>query len=438
MKYVIPKKIKFIPIKYSLFYLCGTFFIVLTSDFAKNINNISEEFLFLFIAFSLFYLGYWMGVSTKKKLFYSDEIITYKFSYAKKIIFIGSIYMIVWGVNQISDFGGSSVSDVLFNIMNPGASYKSKFDIYDIRAETAAVNNITQVLLLFGYIYAVFVITFIYYWRYLGLLSKLFAMFAIFVYILSFLYIGTQKGIGDVLLFFLVGMSILICSDRNFDKDLIKKIKFYTYLILAFVFIYMGVNQSSRADEFGLSESFMFGDVSQSWVANLFGANFALGFFNILGYPSHGYAGLAHNLNQDFVFSNGAGFSQAFESYRFQFFGGSSNFLLTYPARTELATGWPAGMYWATAFPWLASDLTFVGTAFFMFLIGFIFARAWIACITKQDILYFAIFGQLAIFIGYLPANNQVLMSRQGFWIVISILAIWILRILSKRSKGNC
>jgi hypothetical protein len=119
---------------------------------------------------------------------------------------------------------------------------------------------------------------------------------------------------------------------------------------------------------------------------------------------------------------------QAFESYRYQYFGGESNLLLTYPYRTEAVTGWPAGMYWSTAFPWIASDLTFFGVFPFMFLIGMLFARTWVRCLKTLDIISLAILGQILIFIAFLPANNQVLMSRQGFLSVVTLTIIVVLR----------
>jgi hypothetical protein len=106
---------------------------------------------------------------------------------------------------------------------------------------------------------------------------------------------------------------------------------------------------------------------------------------------------------------------------------------MTYPFRTEVATGWPAGMYWATAFPWFASDLTFPGTIIFMFIIGFIFARTWIRAISQKDILAYALLGQIFIMMFYLPANNQVFMQRQGFLIILSIIILAIFREFRKK-----
>lgn len=425
----IPYKTKMLPIKLSLIYLFGTYAIFLTSSLASQVNSIYLESIFVISAFILFYFGYWFGVNTKKDICFNDIVSLKKLRYAKRIIMLGSIYFFVWGVNQISDFGGAST--LIYNITHPGEAYSQKFDVYAMRESTGAVNHITQVLLLLSYIYSVFIIALIFYWGRLSLIVKFLAIFSILVYVISFVFIGTQKGIGDVILFAIAGVAIWMGAKPNLDKRIKKRIWVSVSVIMLVVIGYMSVVQSSRADQFGQTDSLLFGDVSKTWLAELTDPQTALGIYTIISYPTHGYAGLAHNLDQDFVFSNGAGISPALDSYLLQYVG-SSSFPQTYPARTEVATGWPAGMYWATAFPWFASDLSFPGTVALMFFVGFLFARAWISSISKHDILSFAIFGQLTMFVLFLPANNQVLMNRQGLWVVISIVFIQLLRLLKR------
>src|SRR5690606_18136124 len=146
----------------------------------------------------------------------------------------------------------------------------------------------------------------------------------------------------------------------------------------------MVANQASRASEFNKTGSIIVDDVSDTTLAHIVGEPWAYGIYALLAYPSHGYAGLSLDLQQEFVFARGAGLSPAFESYRRQYLGGDDNTWLTYPVRTEIATGWPADLVWSTAFPWFASDVTFPGTIALMVLIGFVFARVWINCIISR------------------------------------------------------
>lgn len=434
MDALIPKSTKMLPMKFSQLYLWGTFLIFLSSNFIDQIDNLFLLTVFVLSAYSLFYFGYLFGVNAKgRSLYYSRGSIPGRLRMVNVIVMTGSVYFIVWGVNQINDFGGGSISDVLMNVLSPGASYKAKFDVYEYRLSTGAVNGVTRVLILLSFIYAIFIPVLVFYWRVIGFRLRIFAVISIFIYLVSFLYIGTQKGIGDVLLFLVTGIAILVGSGSEYISRAAKKKMLLIFMSCAgLALFYMAVNQSSRGIEFGISESKMFGDISKTWLAHAVGEQMAYGIYTIISYPSHGYAGLSYNLNQEFVFSYGAGFSQAFESYRLQYLGGNENFYLTYPARTEDATGWPWGMYWATVFPWFASDLTFFGAAILMFFIGYLFARVWLSCISKKDLLSFAALGQLIIFVLFIPANNQVLMGRQGLWVVISIICIWLFRGLNR------
>ena len=187
-----------------------------------------------------------------------------------------------------------------------------------------------------------------------------------------------------------------------------------------------------RAEEFGITESAIVGDVSDTVIARAFGTDAAYGIYTVLAYPSHGYLGLGYSMSVPFEFSRGAGLSQAYESYRSQYFGGAEFRYLTYPERSEQVTGWPAGMFWSTIFPWLASDLTFYLIPLFMAAIGALFARLWLSCLYGANALSLAAFGQIIVFVAFIPANNQVLMQRQGLLVVLWLLSLGLLQLLTK------
>ncbi len=279
-------------------------------------------------------------------------------------------------------------------------------------------------------------------WSKVSLLIKLMILAAIAVFQVSFLFIGTMKGIGDTFLFAVAGGAILIAKARlnaAFDgismrsSSSARYLKLFVVLFASAIFVYMVDNQIKRAAEFGIVYSRIVGDVSRTFINYLFGSDVAFGIYSVLAYPTHGYFGLSRSLAQPFEFAYGAGLSPAMESYRFQFLGGDNHMLLTFPYRAEIATGWPAGQFWSTAFPWLASDMSFLLVPVFMFLMGLLFARVWITCLQRDSLLAMVALGQIMIFVAYLPANNQVLMQRQGFWIVVTLLALWFAGLFRKK-----
>lgn len=432
----------FAPIRYSLCYLFGTYFLFSIGSLSEGVDNYWILTIFVILAYVSFYFGYLFGVKTACNRYSTiDDPSEKRIYYAKIIVIMGAVYLLVWGVNQMIDFGAQSVSQVIDRISNPGAAYAAKFDVYEARLAEQRVNSITQILIFLSLLFSLSVPLFAAYWEYISSRAKILFLLGLIVYLLSFMYIGTQKGLGDIAILSLAGWGVVRVRNayRYNIKFSLRSVMFLSALVFAAI-LYMIINQGSRVIEFGLESTLMTDgiDIPNTIVAKIFGQEFANGFYIIIGYPTHGYIGLAKNLNLDFVFSYGAGLSQAFESYRLQYFGGEENIMLTYPYRTEALTGWPAGLYWSTAFPWLASDLTFVGVLPFMYLVGFLLARTWINCLRTMDFISICILGQLFIFIVFLPANNQVLMGRQGFLTVVGILLlISVIKIFKTSGRAN-
>lgn len=428
------------PGRYSLMYLAGTFLIFLLSNLVGEVENMIALCVFVGLAYGGFYLGFRTGALSSRLPATATRIEHFGATrWQLWLVVLGSLYFLFWAGNQLYEFGGTSPGEIIRGILSPGASYKAKFEIYELRLDTNRVSRLLQVLVLLSILYAINIPLAITSWPRLSLPLRGLFLLSVLVYVASFLFIGTMKGVGDVFLFALAGMGVLLAKQavqgRRFITD--TQARVLLAVLAVAVFAYMANNQVARAEEFGITESRIVGDVSNTLLAKIFGHNVAYGVYTVLAYPSHGYLGLSYSLQQPFEFSYGAGFSQALESYRFQVFGGEDLRYLTYPYRAETATGWPAGMYWSTIFPWLASDMTFFLVPVFMALLGFIFARVWIACIFRRSVLALAAFGQFVIFVAFIPANNQVLMQRQGLWVVLTLLALWVFNRLGSRTAGR-
>lgn len=429
----------YMPIRYVMPYLFLTYLIFCISDLSASVENIWLLTGFVSMAYISLFVGYVFGVEyASQRLVWITEIESKRLRNVNFLLIVGCVYLVVWGINQLVNFGAEDVSSVIRSLNDPGAAYAAKFDIYTDFESTQKVSRIGQVLVLLGVVFVMVMPAMSAYWRHLSSKLKMFCIFSVVIYAVSFLYIGTQKGLGD--LFLLLFSGWIVVRVRHADMNVSgRKIKNYLLLIFLIIvgLVSLSFIQSSRAIQFGLTSTMMVNNISDNWLANIFGESFALGFYSIIGYPAHGYLGLSHNLSIDFIFSYGAGLFQAFESYRFQYLGGENNLLLTYPYRTELTTGWPAGMYWSTAFPWIASDLTFIGVFPLMFLVGMLFARIWINCLRKMDVVSLAILGQIFVFVAFLPANNQVFISRQGLLSVTVLILIVVFRKLSHISRRS-
>jgi hypothetical protein len=195
----------------------------------------------------------------------------------------------------------------------------------------------------------------------------------------------------------------------------------------------MANNQGDRLQGLSIEGQF----VPDPFVTSLFGEKFSRGLAATSYYPTNGYIGLSKNLGVPFEWAGGLGGAPALASYKTQYFGGTDPMDHSYPARTEAATGWPAGLLWATVYPWLASDLTFPGAALFMSVAGWFMARVWLGARVEGDPLSLILFCQMALFIAYVPANNQLMTSRYTAVGLFTLLGFYMVRTLAGRTGSQ-
>ena len=185
---------------------------------------------------------------------------------------------------------------------------------------------------------------------------------------------------------------------------------------------YMAYNQGSRISDTTLAKQFEPNPIVQKFASE----EFARGVTVLAFYPTHGYQGLAYNLETPFEWTGGRGASRAFDSYVSQYGLADGVSDRTYPARTERRTGWPAGMYWATIYPWLASDLGFLGAALFMAVVGWWMARWWVEAAAHRSKIAMLLFAQALGLVAYVPANNQLGLSRPNLIAFATLVVIYL------------
>ncbi|WIY82996.1 hypothetical protein [Propionimicrobium sp. PCR01-08-3] len=161
-----------------------------------------------------------------------------------------------------------------------------------------------------------------------------------------------------------------------------------------------------------------------------FGETIRSGAKGLLFYVSHGYEGLAHCLDLPFEPTGGRtlfyGFSTTLST-------DSSWFAHSYLGRSEEAFGWSALQVWSTAFPWIASDLTFWSVPVLMLFVGVLSKKLWSEGVRFDNPFALLALGQIMIFAAYIPANNQLFHT---FGNSVGVLAIFIMYTVSVR-KGR-
>lgn len=408
-------------------WLLGTYGAFLLIGQPSLVADLWALSVYVLCAAGALWLGYWLSARRYVNESVAPPETTEKLRSLIRLTRASAIYLGLYGLSMLAAYGATGPSDIVTAVLNPGSAYLSKFNVYQQQqAETS--NTVVQIITLASVLYVPVVPLAVIYWKRLYVAVKVMVLVGVGAYVAYYLFIGTTKGLGDLVVFALVGF--MVRAVRRPSEGGVRITRRMLLPVLAVGLAFGGYMTYTQADRLtsvgGLSGKF----APNPAVEAVLGTNLARGLTVVGFYPTHGYLGLSYNLDTPFEWSEMRGGSRAIDSYLAQYGFGDSMADTTYPARTEIRTGWPQGMYWATAYPWLASDLTFPGVVALMFILGWWWCRLWVEAVYKRSVVALLLFAQLMLFIAYIPANNQIGISRPatiGFvtTTLIYIVAKW-------------
>lgn len=240
---------------------------------------------------------------------------------------------------------------------------------------------------------------------------------------------GTQKVLGDILIFFMVASFINMLSWNRIKR--IKVMAFCIFICCIVVFIF-AIIQNQRYGAIGVtaqnyesrSDGSTYYDLDNI-VFKIFGLTLGFGIGSVLSYVSGGYYGLSLALKLPFVWTYGLG-SSYFISLVCEKILGISIYNKTYLGRLE-AFGRDGLASWNTIFPWLASDFTFFGTLLLFVIVGYFLTTVWFEVVRYKNPVSIVMFATLCMGFFYLPANNQLFHGIDSFIATVLTLLFWIL-----------
>lgn len=404
--------------KFVVGYIWVTYILFLISPISYiNITNTKISYLnvtiFLMLASVSFFLGC-KSIPIIKQNLSKNIYPTYPFFNAILYIsFIISILMVIDGILQPN-----------FNLSRSlGEIYRS--NVSD--KQELSVSRIGQIYILFSPIIALTTAVGFYNLpKFTRNIKFLFITTVILMLFYKVFFLGTQKGVGDIII---IMISSLIIKGLQMN-NLKKYFKTVAYSILLFIvfFIITTISRNNAYETSGLIENKYFIIYPNNWIYTIYGKQIGEGMLSLIIYVSHGYQGLTYCLELPFEWTYGYGNSMALSSYIQQYFHTINMVDYTYPLRMEKITGWPGTMFWPTAFSWWASDITFPGVIFLMYIIGRFFCICFKEAYQYSNPISITILSYLSILIVYLPANNQILQTRQSFLGFIVLLIIWLFR----------
>lgn len=423
--------LKYKPLSLIYFYIILTLSITFWGPIEYYNYNYLPVILFILLVLIAVFLGYFSSINYSLKLTRTrteDNVTAEKKNNKKLILIFIKISIIVALILEVSLFieniqvlnvGG--VKDIIDRIRNVGDTYR---EVLQLQRETTGTNTLVQFVTLFGITKQVAIVGTFFYRNELKSFKKITYLFLAILILDTLAFNGQQKLFADLFIYF---VSIMYIKQIHLMKKIRKGI---IVIVGVFIIIAFGFIQLSRAEAYGysftsFSNAFFSYDSDHIFFA--FGDSIGGAVSALLYYFSGGYYGLSKSITIPFEWTYGLGNSIALSSYATQYLGTTFMGDYTYVARAEEFTGYPALQYWSTIFPWLASDLTFPGTIVLMFFISRLYARTWLESIEKYNILSVLLFTRLNILWAFLPANNQLMQTRESTIATIVLFVIWII-----------
>lgn len=426
------KRILLAPMKLSQIYLVSTFLLFLFGPLNWDINNYPELIIYVSVYYSSLYFGYHYQtrkfISVKREQVEKDQFC----NKTRNVFILSCVFTIVYSfMFKYSSTGSFEIDPNVFT--NLGSSYFEKLDFAKESKDTVAFLPMQICTIFYVLTYFYIPISVLYYEHYSNILKATLFM-TVAIHAFTWLAMGTNKGLGDILIYFVFSYfyKFVAVSPHDINKRILRV--FIICLIPAIIFISIfAYSQQQRSKVGGFTAESVYTNTmlyryskydEDNILLTSFGDVGKMIILNSYSYVAMGYYGFAKCLELPFEWTGGIGNSRALMSYAEQYFGldvKDKNYLM----KNERATGYPAGMYWSTVFPWLASDLTFPGVALFFIFVGAFFCKVWKRFLLYNDYISIVMLCQITMFIIYIPANNQLFQSRMSLFGSISILALY-------------
>lgn len=150
-----------------------------------------------------------------------------------------------------------------------------------------------------------------------------------------------------------------------------------------------------------------------------------IGVDGLAAYMTQGYFAVYLSLQLPFLPCYGVGNSVFLQRQVARLTGNPAILQCPYPVRLQ-ERGWFVERYWATIYPWIASDVSFPGTVVVIYLIAWASSRVWLDVLGGHNPYAVALLGQFLLMLYYVPAHNKIMHSGEGVLAFVTLLGAWL------------
>jgi hypothetical protein len=330
---------------------------------------------------------------------------------------------------------GGLVPDVAAGIANAGNAYNATVD----RIEAGRTLVIVEYLrmLLSPWLTAVYPLT-VLYWGRLTWIWRSFALAMIAFNLSVYLATGVNKGIADVVV--TAPWLVLLAASVGLLKipRTGMKLAAASVLMLVAFLNFFGAGQQQREGSGSEYGTFFTGAAvlqadSDHFISALLPEQYRLLFEALSRYVVHGYYALSLALQTDASSTLGFGHSMFLARNADLVFGSDFFVSKSIPGLLERDHSWGMFLLWHSIYPWLASDVGFIGSLLVMGGFAYLLGLSWGAALLTASARWTVMLFLLLVLFFYAPANNQVFQSGETC-IAFFILLFMVLR-KSKRMR---
>jgi hypothetical protein len=273
-------------------------------------------------------------------------------------------------------------------------------------------------------------------WRTIGLTGRLAMVVAVGVSMTFSIMRGTDKEIADLFIIGLAAAFVVFGRTRLLDRRGIAVLRAaWKPLLVAFVFLYLaqGLFTTRKGERLGgiasrtavcANDSRICANLDNPWISWLPPRQrFGLTIFILT--TCSGYYGLELAMEKPFESSLGVGHSPAALTAYETLTDDPTLHHSTYTWRNG-EDHWSDEHYWSTLITWIANDVGFGGAVVVLALIGFFWGKWWREAAAGMSDPAAVLFALATLTIFYLPANNQLLGSFDGYTALFGWIVIWL------------
>jgi hypothetical protein len=331
-------------------------------------------------------------------------------------------------------YTGRGPWEVLDALKDQGAAYR-RFQS-ELIATTGQRNTVVALRALAAPLTFVVLPLGIIHWRTIGLMGRAAVGIAVMASVISSIMRGTDKEIADL---FVIGAAAAFVSygrSRTLGHQGFELVRRYwkpALVAVLFFYVAQGLFTERKNERLGgyvsrtaicANNSRICADLDNPWISWLpLRQRFGVTFF-ILSTCS-GYYGLALALEKPFESAYGLGHSPAALTVYETLTGDPTPHARTFTYRNG-GDHWSEEYYWSTLITWIANDVGFAGAVLVLGLIGYLWGRWWREAAAGMSDPAAVLFALTTMMMFYLPANNQVLASYDGYFVFAVWLAIWL------------